>query len=280
MRPRWRKVFNDLWSNRTRSLLVILSISTGLFALGTITTIRVIVQNDMRTGYAAANPANIQLTTALFDQRMVDKIKKLPGVLQTEGARNFSLRLQTSPGDWIAINIRSVADWEAIQLNKIELIEGSWPPSEREIAIEQYNLEDTNAHLGDEVVIELPGGQLHTLKVAAIVADQTIGAFEIGPGFFLAPPQAYISQKTLAYLDQPYPGTFNTLDLTVDENSEDDGYLLTFADFISTELEKGGIETYSLAVRGSYDHPNRIFVDAISMLLVMLGFLVVFLSTF
>ena len=34
MQPRWRKVLSDLWSNKTRTILVGLSIGIGVFALG------------------------------------------------------------------------------------------------------------------------------------------------------------------------------------------------------------------------------------------------------
>ena len=36
IRPRWRKVFSDLWDNKARTLLVVASISVGVFALGMI----------------------------------------------------------------------------------------------------------------------------------------------------------------------------------------------------------------------------------------------------
>ena len=32
--PRWRKVFRDLWSNKTRTILVLLSIAVGVTAIG------------------------------------------------------------------------------------------------------------------------------------------------------------------------------------------------------------------------------------------------------
>ena len=32
--PRWRKVFRDLWSNKTRTILVLLSIAVGVSAIG------------------------------------------------------------------------------------------------------------------------------------------------------------------------------------------------------------------------------------------------------
>ena len=36
LRPRWRKVFRDLWLNKNRTVVVVLSIAVGVFAIGTI----------------------------------------------------------------------------------------------------------------------------------------------------------------------------------------------------------------------------------------------------
>ena len=57
LRPRWRKVLSDLLGNKIRSLLVVASIAVGLFAVGMITSMYVIITADMETGYRAVNPA-------------------------------------------------------------------------------------------------------------------------------------------------------------------------------------------------------------------------------
>lgn len=59
LRPRWHKALADLWGNKVRSLLVIASISVGLFAIGMIATVHQVLSTDMRDGYAALEPANI-----------------------------------------------------------------------------------------------------------------------------------------------------------------------------------------------------------------------------
>jgi putative ABC transport system permease protein len=280
MRPRWRKALTDISVNRIRSLLVIASIVIGLFALGTISTIYFVVRDDMRTGYASVNPANIQMTTSLFDQKMLSSVSKIRGVRQAEGARNLTLRLQTAPGEWTTFNIRSVHDWDKLNINRLHLESGNWPPGDHELAIERYKLHDLNTNLGEEVTLQINGDQNRSIKFTAIVSEQTLGAFETGPGFFLAPAQGYVNENTLEWLGEPKAYLFNTLYVTVDQNSEDEAYLRSFADRLAHDLEKGGVSTYGIAVRGSFDHPNRIFADAIAALLIILGFLVVFLSGF
>ncbi len=283
MRPRWRKAFSDLWINPARSLLVIASITVGLFALGTIATLHSVIRQDLRDGYSSSNPANIQIQTSLIEPKLVDHISKMPGVRQAEGARNFQLRLQTAPGEWLTINVRSVHDWNKSEINRLRVISGQWPPNDREISIENYRLADTNASLGDTLSFELPNGLLNIarpLKLAGVVEEQTLGAFQSGPGFFLSPVQGYVNENTLEWLGQLRPDYINTVYVTVEKNSEDENYLRSVAESVSNELEKNGVTVISTAERGSYDHPNRIFIDAIAVLLVFLGFLVVFLSGF
>ncbi len=44
LKPRWRKVLGDLWSNKTRTLLVVLSIAVGVFAVGMVGGARVMLR--------------------------------------------------------------------------------------------------------------------------------------------------------------------------------------------------------------------------------------------
>jgi len=67
LKPTWRKVLADLWVSRTRTLLVVSSIAVGVFAVGTIASMYVIFAEDIRVGYAAAQPANIEIITDPFD---------------------------------------------------------------------------------------------------------------------------------------------------------------------------------------------------------------------
>ena len=71
MRPRWAKVLADLWSNKTRSLLVIASIAVGLFAIGMIATLHTLLGEDLRSSYMRVNPANIIIRSTGFSQDWV-----------------------------------------------------------------------------------------------------------------------------------------------------------------------------------------------------------------
>ena len=66
---RWYKVLYDLWGNKTRTILIVLSITAGLFAIGMIVNTRVIMSEEMDRGYAAINPSHGTVQTIEpFDQ--------------------------------------------------------------------------------------------------------------------------------------------------------------------------------------------------------------------
>lgn len=278
LRPRWHKVLSDLWGNKIRSLLVIASIAVGLIALGMIASMYVILTEDMSAGYAAINPANIQVSVSTFDQGLVDHIKKLPGVRQVEGIRELTLRVKTGPGEWSQIDITAIPDFKDKQINQVKLEQGSWPPADKEIVVDRYKLPDLGAGVGDYVEIEAPSGKIRQMRLVGVVHDQTIGATRGGGGFFLAPIQGYITLDTLDWLEQSQ--TMNRLLVTVDRDQNDLEYLRQVSNRLSDEIENDGFTVFSTALRASNDHPNAVYVQAISSVLFLLGLMVVFLSAF
>ena len=280
MRPRWRKILADLWGNPLRSLLVLASIAVGLFALGTIATIYIVGPQDMRTGYAAINPANIYIQASLFDRGIVDRIEGLPGVRQAQAVRSFATRLEAGPGQWVAIDLVAMQDPGAMQINRLRLVEGAWPPGEREIVLDRFKLPDTNAGLGDMVTLELPSGGTKQLKLVGIVQDQTIGAYRGAGGFFNAPVQGYVDDDTLEWLEQPAPGLANILYVTVEGDGTDRAGLEATAQVVREAVEENGVQIVSSAQRASDEHPNLSLSSAILAVLVVIGLLVVFLSGF
>ena len=60
---RWIKVLRDLWNNRSRTILVILSIAVGVFAVGMIAATQQALTASLRQQYAAIQPADAILLT-------------------------------------------------------------------------------------------------------------------------------------------------------------------------------------------------------------------------
>src|SRR5512133_2783383 len=146
-RPRWQKVLTDLWSNRTRSLLVVTSIAVGLFAIGVMATISLVIQQDMQRGYAAVNAANLYVQTSWLDGGMLDHLARLPGVAQAEGVHTFSLRVRNNQANWQAMDLQAVPDVATAPINRVTLLEGGYPKA-GEIMLDAHKRQDLGAQVG------------------------------------------------------------------------------------------------------------------------------------
>lgn len=281
LRPRWHKVLTDIWGSKVRSALVVASVGIGLFAVGMIATMHAILSNDMRAGYALINPANIVIFTSDFDDEMVDAVARVEGVERAEGLRAFDLMVRTSGAEeWVRLGVEASDDFSERKINLLSLESGHWPPQKRQVALERNKVEDVLLQDG-AIEIKLPDGAIRRAALTGVVHDLTLGAGEAG-GFFLAPVQAYITRDTLPWLGEPE--SYNKMLVRVATSrpgqSEDETYLREVANRVSECIEENGGIVYNAQVRGSRDHPNAAYVDAITGVLFLLGALVVFLSSF
>ena len=278
--PRWRKVVADLWGSRMRTLLVVASISVGLFAIGIIATIYSVIAADMRTGYTAVNAANVYIQAQLFNPDLIDHLQKVAGVRQVQGVRVTDLRVRDKQNDWQSIHFQAVADWKQMPMNRLTLKQGVWPPGKAQVVIDQYKLSDLGVKLGDTLRIELPDGKEHELTLVGVVQDLTIGAYSGGGGFFHAPVQAFIDQDSLEKLGQPLPNYFNGVYATIQGPGSDLQAINAVSTRLSKAMKDNNVEVLSNRSTSSYDHPNAYLVNAIVGVLFVLGLLVVFLSGF
>jgi putative ABC transport system permease protein len=278
MRPRWKKVFTDLWGNKLRSLLVIASITIGLFAVGLITTMHVILNEDMRTSYSAVNPANITISTDGFTDDLLDRVRKVDGVAEADGIRLLTSQVQSGGGEWVLAEITALRDPQDIQISQPQPVEGQWPPAERQLGVDEYKFDDLNKSIGETLLLELPSGTQREMPLVGVVHDQTIGASQEGGGYFLAPVQLYTTLDTMPWLEQPE--LMNRLLVTVEGDRNDLEHIKQVASLVSDEVEDTGRSVYTSFVRSSEDHPNSTYVEAIASVLFLLGLLVMFLSAF
>ena len=174
-RPRWRKVFTDLWANKTRTFLVVASIAVGVFTIGTIASAYIILAEDMNVSYANSNPANIEIVTDPFDEKFVDAVKKIPGVNDAEGRHVMNARVSRDGVGWLSINVIGIRDYQQSNINKRDVIEGTFAPDERQILIEKSNFNESGIEMGDTLQVRLEDGTIRELPVVGIFQEQSTG---------------------------------------------------------------------------------------------------------
>ena len=269
-RPRFRKLLHDLWENKARTMLVVLSVAVGVFAVGMITGTYSIVAQDLNDSYAGANPANIELITTPFDKDYLSTLERLPGVRQVEGRRQITVRLRNPGGDWGVLNLVAIPDFEKSEINQLLTKAGASAPRDQEVIIEQKTAEALNLKTGDWLEIELNGGTMKQVQIAGIAIDRTIGY-----GAFLSERLGFITTDTIEWLGEEF--YLDRLVLTTSEQND-----LTAIEAVAVgvrdHIEKGGREVYRSNFSQTNKHPLDSIVKALLGVLLILGILVVFLS--
>ncbi|MDO8755329.1 MAG: ABC transporter permease, partial [Anaerolineales bacterium] len=273
IRPRWRKVFHDLFDNKARTLLVVFSIAVGVFSIGVISGAYEIIQSDMSVSYAANHPGNIELRMADFNDDVLASIGNAAGIAQAEGRRVVNFRVRTADSNkWVTLDIVALDDFAQNQVNLLAPVDGATSADKNQILLEEDVLKSLDTQVGDSLSIELADGTIKNLVIVGIVQDASTGA-----GDFLAPPNAYVTMSTMPTLAQPQ--LYNRAYALVSEGQDDLEHIRIIGADLKDKLEKNGAPVFRTRFSETHKHPLADTVTAVLGILMALGILIVFLSS-
>ena len=273
LRARWYKVINDLFGNKTRTLLIVLSMSVGLFALGIILSARTILSEGLAESFAAINPSSGTVRTAeLFEEDFIESVRSMEDVQEADARRNISARVQTKSGEWKNLTVFVVADYDDIRVNKVAPQSGAWPPPEHEILIERAALSVIEAQIDDVVLIRFPNDVERKIRIAGTAYDPAQLPAQID-----GTPYGYITFDTLEWFGEPYG--FNELHV-IATHPEDKVWAQQAVNHVKNKAEKSG---YTIPLSMTAE-PGQLPMDdvlqGILLLMGLLGVLSLFLSIF
>ena len=272
LKPRWSKVFTDLWNDRTRTGLVVSSITVGVFAIGMIITAYVILSEDVNRGYAAINPPNIKIWTDPFDQDLIRTLEKLPNVKDVEGRRFIDVRGRRGAEDWQNLTLVGILNFKG-KINLLIPIDGTQYPGDGEVIISQDVMHTSGYHPGDRIKIEFVDGSDHYLTVVGLVDDQTTSKPDAS-----ATNYVYVSMKTLdESLGQGY--YYDRLFITVDGNGSQPARIASVTAEIKDRIKNSQREVYRYEEMLSSEHPMTSTILGIVGVLGALGGLITLLSS-
>ena len=270
---RWHKVLNDLLSNKTRTVLIVLSIAVGLFAVGTIISSQKILSTEIARGFAKINPSSGTIRTLEpFDEDFIRAVRRMEEVAEVDARRTMNARVKVGQGEWNNLLLFAIKDYEDMRVNKIWPQSGAWPPLEREILIERSSLGVLNAQVGDTLVAETPNGRDRTLPITGIVHDMA----QL-PSQFDGIPYGYVSFDTLEWFGEPYG--LNELHI-VAAKPEDKEYAQFAVNQVKSKAEKIGLTIPMSLTAEPGQFPLNDFLQAILLLMGTIGLLSLFLSVF
>ncbi|HIP69794.1 MAG TPA: FtsX-like permease family protein [Anaerolineae bacterium] len=271
LRPRWRKVTADLWESKTRTILVVASIAVGVFAVGAITSAYVIMSADIDKSYRDVSPANIEIWTDPFDENLVKSIENIPGVAAAEGRHQAAMRLSEDGEVWQGFDVVALDDFEAADVNRIQILDEGRTPNDREILVGFDTLMDPGFRVGDVAQIQLADGSTRKMPVVGLVRDQSKA------GNFAALPSAYVSREALNWLGEYYD--YNRLYVTVSGDPGDEAAIKQISQAVEDKIEKSGRNVYRVSLVETDKHPMKSTVLAMLGVLGALGVLVMLLSS-
>ena len=192
----WFKVLYDLWGNKTRTVLIILSIAVGLVAMGATMNANMLLSRGLFDSFISINYSSGSLGTQnAFDLEFLRSVRTIPGIKDADARRVLNTRVQGQDPKWQTIQIYSVPDFQDIHANKIIPLSGSWPPPRHQILVDKYTLTILGATMGDEVLIEIPGNKSRRVQIAGTVRDLAVPPSRMGKT-----PYAYGDTETLGWL--------------------------------------------------------------------------------
>ncbi len=271
LKPRWSKVFSDLWDDKTRTALVVASIAVGVFAVGMIITAFFVMSEDINISYAAANPVNIEINTGPFYEDLVRVIEKVPGVDDVEGRQMLPIRARKGTEIWQGLTLVGIKDFESLVINQLGVIDGTKYPGRDEIIVSQDIMNDTGFQVGDEIEVELPDGSTHYLTVAGLVSDETTARYDADISI-----NVFATQDTLRSLG--LGNYFNRLFITVDGDGSSEEFIAAVAADVEDKMESHQKVVYTKEENLSNQHPMTDILLAMMGILGALGILITVLS--
>ncbi len=277
LRPRWYKVLRDLSLQKTRTMLVVLSIAVGVFAFGTVAAARANVLRELHESYLSINPVSATLTTDPFDDNLVDAVRRIDGVSQAEGRRVVPARIQIKPNVWYDMDLFVLPDDGMLTINVVQPEAGAWPPPDNALLIERSSLPKTHAHMGDQVLIEIVGGEERRMPIAGLTHD-----LSVTPAVMAGKAFGYITFDTLEWLGGPqtYAQIYNQMQVVVAEHPRDARHIWRVADEVADKIERSGRIVEVIEVPSPQQHPAELVIPTILLILTALGILALVLALF
>ncbi len=142
MRIGYRKLMRDLWRSKGRTLLAVLSIFIGVFAVGMASGMNDLLPARMIGSYRETNPAHVYiLLSGIVTDDDVNRLARLPGLTGVEGTRDLSARWRlTADALWRDASMTMRGDYNRQQFNTTKLISGEWPTKDG-IVVEQSTVD-------------------------------------------------------------------------------------------------------------------------------------------
>ncbi len=265
----WYKIWHDLWHNKARTILAVLSIAVGVFAIGAIFGMIDQLLSTMDEAHFAANPAHVSLfLNKPIDRPTADRLKSIKGIEDIEPLKSISVRYKLkTEAEWQP-GLLITRDYEDQTYTQFWLNEGPWP-EKNVIGVERLTSNFFGVDIGDKVIFELDG----TDRAFPVVSK--IRHPFIEPPSFGGNAVFFMDEQGLERFNIP-TGKFNDLWFGVTPYSDD--FSKDIASEVKNRLAKEDVGVNFTVYLDPIEHWGRPFIEGFNFVLRILALVSLFLS--
>jgi len=273
MTSRWKKTLADFWGNKGRTVLTVMMIAVGVFAVGFNSNTSLYLTESMDSDYLSASPSEAEVYAGPLNDDLVRIAREVPGVEAVEGRSGTSAKVIRENEKDISIQFTAIEDPASTTVNQLKPAVGetSIPPlGEKQILVDA-SAAAFGYKPGDIIHVELNNGKKRDLVFAGYIHDVT--GF---PYAFTETMNAYVTPNTLEWLGGSLD--YNVLKISVAEKQTDQEHVTKVAQAVADRLERAGSTVYFVSVYQPGHHFAWSITQGVFFILGILGYMTVLLS--
>jgi putative ABC transport system permease protein len=259
----WAKVWYDLWRNKTRTLLAVLSIAAGVFAIGAMFGMADLLLSTLNASNQAVVPPHLDIALSTrVDQDTILNLRRIKGVEGVQPYNQITVRYKLRPQDeWKQGVVHMLDDFNQQKYELVELREGRWPEKD-DVGIERMAAQYLNLGIGDTIIFKL-GNSERVLPISGKIRHP-----------FVPPPQFmdlaffFMDAQGLERLGVP-AGEFGGIYVRVTPYSAD--YAREVAAVIKDRLAKQNIGVAGTVYQDPHKHWGSSIFEGITLVLKVLA---------
>lgn len=272
---RLEKIVRDIWDNKKRSQLVIMTLAIGLAAVGLINNTVRMMRRDMFEMYPKVNPAHLALYISDFPDSLARDVEGLREVANAQARCAAVVFTFDGKGARKNVNLVAIPDFNNISVNKLGLDSGVPEPRLRGVLVERSAARGMDLAVGDPLTVETESGQRYTLHIDGIVHDMTTEPYSITQEIL-----AYVSLATMEWMG--FDPSYNQIQVVVNEHAPSREQVMEVGALARDRIiEPGGYVVGAMVVRGD-PNPGEYWakrqVDGVLFVLQVMSVLGVILS--
>ncbi len=266
----WGKVWFDLWHNRLRTLLAVLSIAVGVFAVGAIFGMVDQALSSMDRAHQAVIPAHISMyLNSPISREAAMALKKVPGVDGVEPSNATSIRFKVSPeGKWEPGMVQMRDDYARESYDLLQIKAGRWPRG-TDLAIERLASQFWRVDVGDQVILDM-GKKERSFRITGLIRHPLVPPPQYGgPAYF------FVDAEGMERFGIPR-GQFGVLLIRIKPYSAD--YAKEVAAAIKDRLAKQDIGIATTIYQNPTEHWGRPMAAGMNLVMEVLAVVSLLLS--